>query len=425
MSLSKSSRYAEIFSRHLRSLSDGSSAVPIAVLLLTALLLVPGSLLPAQTGSSSSSNSGSQQQQKPQQQQPPAQQEAPAEAGGPQGEVNPVAVPKKKEIPPEPPKRTVKNPEGMPDYTLHVNVPLVDVDVMVTTKNGEFIPGLKKENFRVLEDGVPQQITNFSQAEKPVTVVMLLEFAANHYAFINDMLTNAYTFASTLKPNDWVAVISYDMRPEIQQDFTQDKTKVFGALSHLRIPGFRETNLFDALFDTLDRVDRIDGHKYVILISSGVDTFSKLNYDKILKKVKATRNVTVYTVSTGWLLREYLESHGMINPGNTMPGTQDLMDYLQADNEMKTYASITGGKAYFPRFEGQFPEVMADISNSIRNEYLLSYHSTNPKQDGSYRKIKVELVDAGGGPIKLNVNGKPAKYNIIAREGYTAKHEVE
>ncbi len=231
MSLSNSSRYAEIFSRHLRSLSDGSSAGPIAVLLLTALLLVPGSLLPAQTGSSGSSNSGSQQQQKPQQQQPPAQQEVPAEAGGPQGEVNPVAVPKKKEIPPEPPKRTVKNPEGMPDYTLHVNVPLVDVDVMVTTKNGEFIPGLKKENFRVLEDGVPQQITNFSQAEKPVTVVMLLEFAANHYAFINDMLTNAYTFASTLKPNDWVAVISYDMRPEIQQDFTQDKTKVFGALS--------------------------------------------------------------------------------------------------------------------------------------------------------------------------------------------------
>ncbi len=421
MFLSGISTYSENFSKYLRCSPVPSRGWFALSLLMAALFLLPSSLVLGQTGSSSNnSQAGSQQQQ----QQPPSQ-EAPPEAGGPQGEVSPLALPKKTEAPPEPPKRTVKNPEGMPDYTLHVNVPLVDVDVIVTTKNGEFIPGLKKENFKVMEDGVPQQITNFSQAEKPVTVVMLLEFAANHYAFINDMLVNAYTFAGTLKPRDWVAVISYDMRPEIQQDFTQDKMKVMGALGHLRIPGFSETNLFDALYDTLDRVDRIDGHKYIILIASGVDTFSKLNYDKILKKVKATRNVTIYTVSTGWLLREYLDTHGAITPGNTMPGTQDLMDYLQADNEMKTYAELTGGRSYFPRFEGQFPEVMNDISYSIRNEYLLSYHSTNPKEDGSYRKIKVELVDASGGPIKLNVNGKPAKYNIIAREGYIAKHEVE
>ena len=406
--------------RRLRYLSvKAPAALAASGLLAAALFVLSGSSpLLAQTDSSSKPQSSSQQQ-KPAQEPPP-------EAGGPQGEISPVAVPKKGEAPPEPPKRTVQNPAGMPDYTLRVNVPLVDVDVMVTTRNGEFIPGLKQQNFRVLEDGVPQQITNFSQTEKPVTVVMLLEFAANHYVFINDMLNNAYTFASTLKPKDWVAVISYDMRPEIQQDFTQDKTRVMAALGHLRIPGFRETNLFDALYDTLDRVERIDGHKYIILISSGVDTFSKLNFDKIVKKVKGTRNVTIYTVSTGWLLREYLESHGMITPGNTMPGTQDTMDYLQADNEMKTYAQLTGGKAYFPRFEGQFPEVMADISNSIRNEYLISYHPSNSKLDGSYRKIKVELIDAAsGGPINLNVNGKPAKYNIIAREGYIAKHEVE
>jgi len=419
MSVGQDWMYSESFSRPVRYFLVKALAVRNAVFLLAAaLVLLPVSLLFGQASSSSSGNAQSSSQQKPSQ-------EAPPEAGGPQGEVSPVAVPKKTEAPPEPPKRTVKNPEGMPDYTLHVDVPEVDVDVMVTTKNGEFIPGLKKENFRVFEDGVPQQVIKFSQAEKPVTVVMLLEFAANHYAFINDMLNNAYTFASTLKRDDWVAVISYDMRPEIQQDFTQDKMKVMTALNHLRIPGFRETNLFDALYDTLDRLERIEGHKYVILVSSGVDTFSKLNYDKILKKVKATRNTTIYSVSTGWLLREYMETHGMITPGNTMPGTQDLMDYLQADNEMKTFAELTGGKAYFPRFEGQFPEVMSDVSYSIRNEYLLSYHSTNPKEDGTYRKIKVELTDPSGGPINLHVNGKPAKYNIIAREGYTAKHEVE
>jgi len=419
MFFSASPIFSVHYLRRLRYLPVKPAAAFAALFFLAvSLFLLLGSSLVAQTDSSSKPQSASQQQ-KPSQEPPP-------EAGGPQQEISPVAMPKKGEAPPEPPKRTVHNPEGMPDYTLRSNVALVDVDVMVTTKNGEFIPGLKKENFRVLEDGVPQPITNFSQTEKPVTVVMLLEFAANHYVFINDMLNNAYTFASTLKPKDWVAVISYDMRPEIQQDFTQDKTKVMAALGHLRIPGFRETNLFDALYDTLDRVERVEGHKYVVLISSGVDTFSKLNFDKIVKKIKGTQNVTIYSVSTGWLLREWLESHGMITPGNTMPGTQDSMDYLQADNEMKTFAQLTGGKAYFPRFEGQFPEVMADISNSIRNEYLLSYHPSNSKLDGTYRKIKVELVDAAsGGPINLHVNGKPAKYNIIAREGYIAKHEVE
>ena len=93
---------------------------------------------------------------------------------------------------------------------------------------------------------------------------------------------------------------------------------------------------------------------------------------------------------------------------------------------MKTFATVTGGKFYQPRFQGNIPEVVADVSAAIRNQYLLSYHSTNPRQDGSYRKIKVDLVDPEtGGPINLHVNGKAAKYNIVAREGYTAKHEVE
>jgi hypothetical protein len=94
---------------------------------------------------------------------------------------------------------------------------------------------------------------------------------------------------------------------------------------------------------------------------------------------------------------------------------------------MNTFARLTGGKAYFPRFTGQVPEIVGDISNTIRNEYAIAYHPSNSKQDGTYRKIRVELVDpTTGGPIRMNVNGKPEKdYKIIAREGYTAKREVE
>src|SRR3981081_1727222 len=87
--------------------------------------------------------------------------ETPPAAGGPQNDVGPYAIPKKKEEPPPPPPERPKKVEGIPDYSLHVDVPLVNVDVMVTTKDGQFISTLKKDNFRILEDGVPQPINNF------------------------------------------------------------------------------------------------------------------------------------------------------------------------------------------------------------------------------------------------------------------------
>jgi VWFA-related protein len=104
-----------------------------------------------------------------------------------------------------------------------------------------------------------------------------------------------------------------------------------------------------------------------------------------------------------------------------------LTDWLQADNQMNTFAHLTGGRAYFPRFTGELPEIMKDIASDIRNQYSLAYHPTNPKLDGTYRKLKVELVAAdGSGPLKVkDQKGKDVKFQVWAREGYTAKHQVE
>jgi VWFA-related protein len=344
----------------------------------------------------------------------------PAEAGGPQGDVGPYAVPKKKEeAPPPPPPPAPKKVPGMPDYSIRVNVPLVTVDTLVATKDGHFIPGLKKDNFRLFEDGVPQQISSFSQSEAPVTAVLLVEFAATNYYFMYDALNAAYNFANTLKPQDWVAVEYYDMRPHILVDFTQDKRAVFGALNQLRIPGFSETNLFDALYDTLDRLDRIEGRKEIILISTGRDTFSRLNLDQIMKKVKSTPNVTIFAISIGRALREYADARGGM-------GSLTELDFLQADNQMNTFARMTGGQAFFPRFQGELPDIFHEIGQSVRNQYTIAYHPSNPKLDGTYRKIKVEVVAPNGGPLKvLNEKKKEVKYQVIARDGYTAKHQVE
>lgn len=349
-------------------------------------------------------------------------QQAPAEAGGPQGDIGPLALPKKKEEAPEPKPQPSKKIEGMPDYTIQSNVNLVQVPVLVTTKDGQFIPGLKQDNFRVFEDGVAQKISKMEVSQAPVTAVLLVEFANTNYQFMYDALNAAYTFADSLKKDDWIAVISYDMRSYILTDFTQDKREIFGALNQLRIPGFSETNLYDALYDTLDRLDRLEGRKYVVLISSGLDTFSRITYDKILKKVKDTPNVTIFTISTGEVFRMWMDAHYGMNPNVRMA----MMDYLQADNQMATFARMTGGRWFKPRFEAEMPEIFRDVAANIRNQYLITYHPTNPKLDGTYRKLKVEIVAPDGGPLKVrDQKGKDLKYTIIARDGYTAKHEVE
>src|SRR5579864_2642106 len=358
-------------------------------------------------------------------------QDTPPDAGGPGGNVGPYVIPKKttEDAPPPPPPVTPKKIEDLPDYSLKVNVPLVNVDVLVTTKDGQFVPGLKKDNFRITEDGVPQTVSKFNVTEAPVTAVLLVEFASTTWQFLVDALNASYAFANSLKKDDWVAVAYYDMQPHILTDFTQDKRAVFGALNQLRIPGFAETNEFDALYDTIDRLDRVEGKKYIILVSSGVDTFSKLTYDKISKKVKDSKDVTIFPVSIGWYLREMCDnpmnnctgySHGMASYGI------HRIDYLQADNEMRTFAAMTGGRAYFPRFQAEFGEIFHDIGDDIRHQYSLAYSPTNTKLDGTYRKLKVQVVAPDGGPLKVkDQKGKDVKIEVVAREGYTAKHTVD
>jgi VWFA-related protein len=361
------------------------------------------------------------------QQNPPAQpntddQTAPAD-GGPAGDNGAIAIPKKKEAPPPPPapaEPKIKNPPGLSNYTLHVDVPVVNVDVgVILEKTHQFVPNLQEANFRVFEDGQPQDIVHFQQIKAPITAVLLCEFAANSYAFIYDMRNAAYSFLQQMRPDDYVAVMTYDMHTEILTDFTQNKMVVAQALNTLTIPTWRETNLFDALYQTLDRLTRVEGRKYIILVSSGRDTFSKITLDKVLQKIKATPNVTIFSIGTGQFARIMADGEGRM-------GAIREMDYLQADNQMTTFARMTGGMAFFPRFEAEMPEIFTQINQSIRNQYVLTYRPTNTKLDGTYRRLRVELVDEEGHPLRMeDEKHKPLKYDIISRDGYKASEPVQ
>ena len=341
------------------------------------------------------------------------------DSGGPTVDNGPIVIPKKKQsdeppAPAAPEQPKAKNPNGA-TFSIRVDVPLVNLDVsVILDKTHQFVPGLKSGNFLVLEDGVEQKVDTVRMAQTPITAVMLLEFAANSWYVINDMRNASISFFNSLRPDDYVAVMTYDLQTHILSDFTNNKQVIAQSLNSLIIPGFSDTDMFDALYETLDRTSRIEGRKYIILIGTGRDTFSKLTLDKMLAKIKATPNVTIFTIGTGAMLNQFGSG-----------GIREL-DYLQAQNQLKTFAAMTGGLSFSPIFQGELSDDFAQINNSIRNQYLLTYRPTNPANDGTYRKIKVILVDNEGHPLQMqDEKGKPLKYSVIARDGYKAKLPVE
>jgi VWFA-related protein len=382
-----------------------------------AALLLLQTFLPTRLSWAQQQTPPNTQQTQPQQQQA-ADQTAP-EAGGPGNDNGPIAIPKKAAPPPPPPEPTVKNPPGLNNYSLRVDVPVVNVDVNVMAdKTHQFIPNLKQQNFRVFEDGVPQDIASFRQVKAPITAVLLVEFAANSYNFIYDMWNSAFAFTQQLRPDDYIAAVTYDMHTTILTDFTQNKMLIQDSIRSLQIPTWQETNLFDALYETLDRLSRIDGRKYIILISSGRDTFSKITLDKCLQKIKETPNVTIFSIATG--------GAGMMGGGGFASGRMNNITMLQAQNQLQSFARMTGGMYFEPRFTAELPDDFTDINNSIRNQYQITYKPSNARMDGSWRRIRVELVDDEGHPLRMqDEKHKSVKYDIIARDGYKAKQQVE
>ncbi len=303
-----------------------------------------------------------------------------------------------------------------PGFSISVTVPVVSVDVVVTDNNGNYLKDLKKENFRISEDGTIQTITNFAPSEAPITIVLLLEFSQLGYEVFSYNAVNwAAGFLGTLKPNDWVALETFNMRPNVEVDFTHDRNEIMQGLSTLYFPPFHESNLFDAVADVLDRIKDVKGKKAVLVLASGMDTFSRLTLDKVMQRIRET-DATIFTVGVGEQLFIWAEATSGMGGGF---GQQ--LNYLQAENQLKTFAAMSGGRSWLPRFDGEIPGIMQDIAASLRNQYSMAYSPTNQTLDGKYRKIKVELVAPDGGPLTvLNEKGKKVKFQVYARQGYTA-----
>src|SRR5579864_1162411 len=297
--------------------------------------------------------------------------------------------------------------------SIAVEVPVVTMDVIAATNRGDLLTGLKKENFRIMDDGVAQTITNFGSTEAPITIVMLMEFSSRGYYdwFAYQAKYWADAFFPNLKQKDWVALITFDMKTRLEVDFTQNKDEVRNALYHLYFPGFSESNVFDAILDTTDRLKDVKGKKAILVLATGVDTFSKHTLDQTMRLLRQT-DTTIFCVGLDKPYINFLESHGSLG---------SHMNYLQGENQLKTFAQMTGGYSWFPQFDGEIPGIFHSVAAFLRNQYSISYTPTNRARDGKYRKLKVELIGPDGGPLPvLDQKGKKLKYVVYAREGYVA-----
>ncbi|MBA2341547.1 MAG: VWA domain-containing protein [Pyrinomonadaceae bacterium] len=313
------------------------------------------------------------------------------------------------------------------DEVISVRSTLVNVDAVVyNKKTRQIITGLKRENFAIFEDGVQKEITNFSTPEAPITVALVLEYSKLSDRVGGDMfepgryevLKPAAMFLTQFiqPPNDYASVIAYDSRATPLTDFTNDPNRINTVISLLfrSYPASSEANLFDAmnlvlmggrgdavvLDNSKERTAEYAGlasvqgrRKAMILICTGIDTFSKINYGNA-RKIAQNAGVPIYIIGTGNL---FFKKYGDQLPaedgllGSTQPGR---MTFLQAQNALKTFAKETGG-AYFPvTFDGELGGVLSSINALLRNQYSLGYNPGDVR-DGKQHKIVVR-VDVNG-----------------------------
>src|SRR5215217_1417224 len=348
----------------------------------------------------------------------------------------------------EPLPKDLEPPSKQQDIEkLTISTQIVNIDAVVYhKKSGQIVTNLKKPNFAIFADGTQQTITNFSTPEAPITVAMVLEYSKWSEIFglygnrgqepgTYEVIRPTAMFLSQFikPPDDYVSVVAFDIRPTPLTDFTNDPARLQQVISLLlrNSPAFRETNLFDALKFVLvgGRGDSVvledsksDKSEYaglasvqgrrraVILIASGIDTFSKINYGDA-RKVLQNSGVPVYTIGTGNLFKKIY--------GDQLPATDSLMgmpgrmSFLQADNTLQTFAKETGG-AFFPvTFEGELPKVLGNINALLRSQYSLAFNPGDVR-DGKQHKLDVKVDIDGDGTFD------DKEFVIQARKFYNA-----
>lgn len=295
--------------------------------------------------------------------------------------------------------------------SIRVEVDRVNVGVIVTDSKGNFVEGLQREDFQVLEGAVVQPITDFASVDSPAQVLLLLEAGPAVYLLQDAHLFVASALLSGLSPGDRVAIAAYNDAPTPILDYTTDKRTVENALDSIQFNlGFGNLNLANSLSTVLDWLVRVPGKKSVVLISTGVDTSPVAIMQALLPRLE-TSDVRIFVISMSGPLRNGKK-------GTRQQILQTQQAFEQADAWLKTLGDASGGRAYFPESAKAFEETYHQVAQLVRHEYSLAF--VPPRADGATHSIDVKVVSR----TEKEKNGT-LDYRVDHRRGYIAPKPPE
>ena len=255
---------------------------------------------------------------------------------------------------------------------------LVVLNVTVTDPAGRLVPGLDRTNFQVFEDGVLQSVTNFTRDPQPIALALLLDSSVSMESKLKTAQDAAIGFARLLTPKDLAEVIDFDTYAQVLQPFTADVDKLEAAIRKTEAGG--STALYNALYIAFsefkkERARALEDirRQAVVVLSDGEDTSSVVSFDLVLDEAKRSE---VMTYGIGIRPRETGSTRG----------------FNQAEFVLRTISFETGGRSFTVEDSKSLPAIYDQIARELANQYTLGYVSTNPKRDGAWRKITVQMA---------------------------------
>ncbi len=289
--------------------------------------------------------------------------------------------------------------------TFRTGTEIVVLNVTVTDKEGRYIRGLSKNDFAVFEDGVAQEVSFFAASDVPLDLAILLDTSASMGEKMPLVHEAAVGFAHTLRPIDRAAIVGFDNQVQMLTSFTNDVPALEKAIRRTRAHG--GTSLYTALYialeefrkDAKERQNNEVRRPAIVVLTDGEDTASLVSFDDVMDAAKRA-GVSIYPISiTSKYEAKKLEASG------------DRRFFNQADYGLKALAQETGARAFFPLDIKELDGVYGQIAEELSLQYSLGYAPRNTRQDGSFRKIAVQVLS--------RPDARPR-----TRSGYFAAHPI-
>jgi len=297
---------------------------------------------------------------------------------------------------------------------IKVDTSIVTIPVKVLDRKNRFISGLQKEDFKVWEDNVEQQIELFSNEEQPFTVALVLDMSFSAKFKAEEIQAAAISFIGQLRPNDKVMVVSFDAEVHLLTEPTSNRERIFRAIKNTKID--YGTSVYEAMDLVInDRFKKMGGRKAIVLFSDGVDTSSRRAHDLSNLSDALELDALIYPIRYDTFADvQAMKNKPIINQPQTpspIPSknkspfpfpiptqTVGAMDdkgttpdeYRKADEYLDQLAVRTGGRMFFASTTGNLTKAFADIAAELREFYSIGYYPKD-ESEGKKRKIKVKV----------------------------------